>query len=142
MQYPVFAPGSSEVAVGFFWSVCVFLSIICPAVHEVGFFLFLFFFLFQSLIVSVCILLLKDNFVYLSRRKHCREGSQVPACLTEALPSFLEAFAMVISSLTKEVNETRPREIVHSQPVAGLGHELECPECSLPACDGLNCSSP
>ena len=30
VQFPVFAPGSPEVAVGFFWSFCVLLSIICP----------------------------------------------------------------------------------------------------------------
>lgn len=29
VQDPVFAPGSQEVAVGFFWSFCVLLSIIC-----------------------------------------------------------------------------------------------------------------
>ena len=30
MQCPAFAPHSSEVAVGFFWSFCILLSIICP----------------------------------------------------------------------------------------------------------------
>ena len=74
---------------------------------------FFFFFLFQSLIVSVYFVA-QGQVCPFVKWKHCRKGSQVPGCLTEALPSFLEAFAMVISSLTKEVNETRPREIVHS----------------------------
>lgn len=60
---------------------------------------------------SFCVfLLLKDKFVHLSNGSTTEEV-KFPACLTESPSSFLEAFAMVISS---EVNETRPREIIHS----------------------------
>ena len=68
-QYPAFAPGSSEVAVEFFWSFCIFLSIICINCTCMQLFL-----IPSSFFVFCC---LRRR---LSRCKHYSKGSQ-PASL-------------------------------------------------------------
>ena len=55
-------------------------------------------FFFQSLIVSVYFVAQGQVCPFVQMEALQKRG-QVPACLTKALPSFLEAFAMVISSL-------------------------------------------
>ena len=72
-QYPAFAPGSSEVEVGFFYLCVSFvqnLSQLC--MHAVIF----------SPIWFLCILLLEERCVQVRALQHCSKGSQVPACLT------------------------------------------------------------
>ena len=66
VQYPAFAPDSSEVAVGFFWSLCI-LSIICPNSACMQLFL-----IHYSFFVVCCLRR------HLSRCQHCSKGSQVP----------------------------------------------------------------
>ena len=64
---PAFAPGSSEVAVGLFWSFCILLSIICPSCTCTKLFLVPY-----SFFVFCC---LRRR---LSRCKHCSKVSRVP----------------------------------------------------------------
>ena len=73
-QHPVFAPGSSEVAVGIFGLFVSFGSRICPScpMHTVIF----------SSIQFLCILLLEERCVQIQALQHCSRGSQVPACLS------------------------------------------------------------
>lgn len=68
-QYPTFAPGSSEVGVGFLWSFCT-LSIICSHCSCTQLFLAPY-----NFFVFCC------SRRHLFRCKHCSKGSQVLACL-------------------------------------------------------------
>ena len=73
-----FSEVASEVADGFFWSFCIFLSIICTNCTYTQLFLVPY-----------------DFFVFccwnrhLSRCKHCSKGFQVPACLVMTQKVFL-----------------------------------------------------
>ena len=67
LQHPIFPHHSSEVAVGFFWSFCILLSIICPNCTCMQLFLVPY-----SFFVFCC---LRRR---LSRCKNCSKGSQVP----------------------------------------------------------------
>ena len=69
--HPVFAPGSSKLAVGFFWSLCIFCPEFAPNYHAVIF----------SPIQFLCILLLEERCVQVQALQHCSKGPQVPACL-------------------------------------------------------------
>ena len=98
-QYRVFAPSSSEVAVGYFWSFCI-LSIICPncTCTQV-----LFFF---SPLEFLCILLLEETFVQVQALQQRRPGPRFlpvspgpfPVC-SKPLPTTLGAGKHVLNSL-------------------------------------------
>ena len=70
-RYPAFAPGTWEVAAGF-WPFCI-LFILCPSRACV-----------QLFLVPYSFFIFHCSRRYLSRRKHCSNGSQVPTCLTWA----------------------------------------------------------
>lgn len=67
VQCPGFAPSSSDVAVGFFRSFCIFLFIICPSYTHMKLFLVPY-----SVFVFCCWRR------YLSSCHHCSKSSQVP----------------------------------------------------------------
>ena len=69
-QYPAFALGSSEVGVGFLWSLCI-LSVIRSNRSCTQLFLVLY-----NFFVFCC------SRRHVFRRKHRSKGSQVPACLS------------------------------------------------------------
>ena len=72
-RHPVFALGSSEVAVGFFGLFVSFVQNLPRLyMHAVIF----------SPIWFLCILFLQERFVQVQAMQHCSKGSQVPACLT------------------------------------------------------------
>ena len=80
MHSTVFAPSSSEVAVGFFWSFCMY-PFVCnlPQLHRPT--------VIFSPLFFLCILLF-EMFVQVQR---LQEGSQVPAYLSQRqTPAFLQ----------------------------------------------------
>ena len=68
-QYPVFAPGSSKVAVGFL----VFLYLVVHNLPQLRVYAVIF-----SPFYFLCILLLEKTFVQVQALQHCSKGSQVP----------------------------------------------------------------
>ena len=68
-QHPAFAPGNSEVAVGF-WSFCILLPKICLSCPCM-----------QLFLVSYSVFVFCGLRRHLSRWKHCSKGSHVTACL-------------------------------------------------------------